>query len=222
MKRVPAKAPVSRHPEVVVARVLAAAQVEFMAVGYEAASTNRITKAFGGSKATLFRHFPTKEALLEGVIRAIASRWSVAVAAEAIPDGPPAEWLAAYARRTLDWILGEEPLFIGRLAIAEGHKFPSLQHVFAETAGGPLATALSERLAKWHRRGDLACSSPEGDATRFLDLTVSGLVSRALYRQPPLSAAERAEHVSRSVALFLDGCRARPADSSLPAARPKR
>ena len=207
MKRVLAKAPVSRRPEVVALRILAAAQAEFMAAGYEAASTNRITAAFGGSKATLFRHFPTKEALLEAVIRSIATRWRTAVAAEAIPDTPPGEWLAAFASRTLDWILGEEPLFVGRLGIAEGHKFPALRQVFAETAGAPLSAVLSARLAEWHRRGVLVCPHPDADATRFLDLTVSGLVSRALYRQPPLSAAERTAHVAGAVALFLDGCR---------------
>lgn len=177
-------------------------------MGYEAASTNRITAAFGGSKATLFRHYPSKEALLEAVIRDITARWASAVDVDGISAGHPEAWLAAFAERVLDWILGEEPLFVGRLAIAEGHKFPGLGHVFAETAGEPLVAVLAERLAAWTASGRLM-SKPAADARHFLDLAVSGPVNRALYRQPPLSATDRTDHVAGAVRLFLDGCRKR-------------
>ncbi|MFK5047857.1 TetR/AcrR family transcriptional regulator, partial [Klebsiella pneumoniae] len=57
-KPCPMKAPVSRNPAVVRARILDAAQAEFMEHGYAGASTNRILDRFGGSKPTMFRHFP--------------------------------------------------------------------------------------------------------------------------------------------------------------------
>jgi TetR/AcrR family transcriptional regulator, mexJK operon transcriptional repressor len=187
-------------------RILTAAQAEFMAHGYEGASTNRITARFGGSKATVFRHYPTKEALLGAVVKAIAGQWEQALRADDLPSTTPTAWLEAVGLRTLAWILGEEPLFIGRLAIAEGHKFPSLQHIFAETAGLPLRAFIARQLRRWTDEGVLQCADPKADADSYLDLVVTGLVSRRLYGEPLPSVARRKTHVQRNVRLFLRGC----------------
>jgi AcrR family transcriptional regulator len=203
------KAPVSRDPQVVVGRILDAAQAEFQAVGFEAASTNAITQAFGGSKATLFRHFPTKQQLLEAVIRRVAGRWQSEIGQTGSQADAPADWLEDFAIRTLTWILSPDLLFVGRLAIAEGHKFPELQSVFRETAGGPLQARLVERLTSWTQSRILDARDPERDAVHFLDLVAAGAVSRALYGDGVLSAEAQADHARRAVALFLDGRRPR-------------
>ena len=203
----PRKSPVSRDPVVVTGRILSAAQAEFMAHGYEAASTNRITQRFGGSKATLFRYFPTKESLLEAVVRRVAEQWEPAVDWRGIDQPTEEGWLVTFGTRILEWILGDDPIFIGRLAIAEGHKFPRLEHVFDDSAGKPLRSALSRRLRAWTREGRLACRDADADAMLFMDLIVAGAVSRRLYGEGPLTGARLAAHVRRGVALFLNGCR---------------
>ena len=200
------KAPVSRDPDTVRRRILDAAQAEFMAHGYEAASTNCITDHFGGSKATLFRHYASKEALLEAVVRRIAGQWESALDWRSIADGAPREWLEAVGVRTLGWILGDEPIFIGRLAIAEGHKFPALEHTFEETAARPMRTMIARQLRHWSQAGLLDCRHPLADAEHWIDLVVSGPVSRRLYGAPRLVGARLRSHVRRAVELFLDGC----------------
>jgi AcrR family transcriptional regulator len=206
MTAVKSKSVVSRSPEIVTARILDAAQAEFMATGYEAASTNRITDAFGGSKATIFRYFPTKEKMLEAVIRRIAGRWRETVAREGMPELAPREWLELYASRILSWLLSEESLFLGRLAVAEGHKFPDLSLVFEETASKPLQRILEQRLAAWTRLGLLTSRDPKNDAVHFLDLLIGGPVSRALYHMPDPSDREMKRHIRRGIDLFLHGC----------------
>lgn len=196
---------VSRDPQVVSARILDAAQREFMAHGYEAASTNRITRGFGGSKATLFRYFPSKEALLEAVVRRIAGGWHARVDSRHIPPDSPERWLTEFGIRTLGWLLTEELIFLGRLGIAEGHKFPKLERVFQETAGRPLQAVLAQRLRGWTRAGLLACREPRKDAERFLDLVASGAVSRRLYGDAALSGTRLTAHVKDAVALYLRG-----------------
>lgn len=178
-----------------------------MAAGYEAASTNQIVARFGGSKATLFRYYPTKERLLEGVLLRIADRWARAVDLRDVAADDPEAWLAECGRRALAWILGPEPLFVGRLAIAEGHKFPRLGRVFGQRAIDPLQRELAARLAEWHRKGRLHSASPRRDAEHFLDLAVSGEVSRALYGRPPRTARARNRHLRECVGLFLRGLR---------------
>lgn len=200
------KHPISRHPDTVRRRILDAAQAEFMTHGYEAASTNRITEQFGGSKATLFRHYASKEALLEAVVRRIAGQWEGALDGRSIPEGAPRAWLEAVGTRTLGWILGDEPIFIGRLAIAEGHKFPALEHTFEEMAARPMRAMIARQLRRWTKAGVLHCPQPLADAEHWIDLVVSGPVSRRLYGAPPLAGARLRAHVRRSVELFIEGC----------------
>lgn len=186
-------------------RILDAAQAEFAAAGYEAASTNSITAGFGGSKATLFRYYATKEQLLEAVLRRIASRWRNTIDLDALPDEDPRSWLEGCGKQTLRWILGPEPLFVGRLAIAEGHRFPALDHIFVELAVEPLQAALSARLAAWTHQRKLRSVSPASDAELFFDLVVSGEVSRALYGGRRRSAQASMRRLRRAVDLFLSG-----------------
>ena len=200
------KAPVSRNPEIVSRRILDAAQAEFMEFGYEAASTNRIAQRLGGSKATLFRYYQSKEALLEAVVRRIADRWHAAVNWQSIRDPSPAGWLQAFAVMTLEWILGDEPLFVGRLVVAEGHKFPSLKRIFERTVTVSLQDVLAKRLRVWARAGLIDCANATLTAGSFLDLVISGAVSRKLYRLRSPGHAALARQTRHNVHLFLHGC----------------
>lgn len=205
----------SRDPDIVRGRILDAAQAEFMAAGFAGASTNRMLERFGGSKPTMFRHFPTKRALFEGVVARIAGRWTNAVAWREIASDAPDAWLAAFAAMALDWILTDENIFVGRMAIAEGAHFPEVAAVYRGLAVEPIEAVLAARLRGWTEAGLLACADPAADAVSFLDLTLSGMVSRRLYRVPePPDGAGRAAHVRRCVALFLDGRRRRGDDTS--------
>jgi AcrR family transcriptional regulator len=208
MPRKSAKVPVSRDPAVVTARILAAAQAEFMAHGYFAASTNRICRAFGGSKATLFRYFPTKEQLLEAVVRRIAAEWQGAVDWRSIESDEPEVWLATFAERILGWILAAEPIFVGRLAIAERQRLPRLEQTFHATAGRPLLAVAARQLRRWSGEGRMAVADPRRDASHFLDLAISGAVSRTFYGAAPLAGRTLKAHVTRCVTLFLRGCSA--------------
>ena len=205
------KSPVSRNPEVVRARILDAAQAEFMAEGFAGASTNRILERFGGSKPTMFRHFPTKRALFEAVVGRIANRWRDAVDMRDADPAAPEPWLQSFALRALAWILTDESIFVGRMAIAEGHLFPEVGETYPALAVEPLNALLAERLKAWTTAGLLACDDPERDALAFFDLTLAGMVSRKLYRvDEGFDHASLSEHARRCVALYLRGVQVRP------------
>lgn len=196
---------ISRDPAKVSQRILDAAEREFIEFGFVAASTNRIAAGFGGSKATLFRHYSSKEALLEAVIHRIASQWRLEVRLSDLQDGEPHQWLTDFAVMVLAWILGEGPIFVGRLGIAEGQKFPRLAPVFQDAAGQPLEDALAVRLELWTKAGALTSIDPAEDARLFFDLVVSGAVSRALYGVEILSGERLSAHAGRATDLFLLG-----------------
>ena len=202
---------VSRNPEIVKTGILDAAQAEFMAEGYAGASTNRIVERFGRSKPTVFRHFPTKRALFEGVVARIAARWAEQVDWRGIPTDVPAEWLRSFATRALQWVMSDDTIFVSRMAVASGHEFPEVVDTFRGLAVEPIQRVIAGRLRAWTKEGLLECHEPKRDAEGFLDLTISGLVSRRLYGVPDLSPSEVRRHMEHRVAIFLRGMEARQA-----------
>jgi TetR/AcrR family transcriptional regulator, mexJK operon transcriptional repressor len=188
----------SRKPEIVRDRILDAAQGEFMARGFEGASTNRILESFGGSKPTMFRYFPTKRALFAGVVDRIARRWEGTLEPE---DGDPETWLRDFARRVLGRVLDADNLFVGRMAVAEGASFPEIGEIYRSFAAEAIEAALAARLRRWNAQGLLRSEDPERDALAFLDLTVAGVVGRRLYGVPGPDSLD--DHVAYCVARFL-------------------
>jgi AcrR family transcriptional regulator len=195
----------SRKPEAVRERILDAAQAEFMAHGFAAASTNRILERFAGSKPTMFRHFPTKREMFAGVVQRIASRWRSEIDPARIDAPDPQSWLNAFGLLALAWITSDENLFVGRMAVAEGAEFPEVAELYTREAVEPIEGALASRLATWSAGGLITTTDPERDALAFLDLTLAGQVSRRLYGAPPPSPAAVAAHVGHCVGVFLQG-----------------
>jgi AcrR family transcriptional regulator len=196
----------SRDPEQVKTRILDAAQAEFMASGYAGASTNRMLELFGGSKPTMFRHFPSKRALFDGVVARIASRWASQIDWQHIDRAEPGAWLRAFGSMALSWILTDENIFVGRMAIAEGAAFPEVSATYRSLAVEPIEAVLAAQFRAWHVSSVLVATDPERDAVCFLDLALSGVVARKLYRvQEGWSSDDVAEHVAYATDLFLNG-----------------
>ena len=182
-----------------------------MAEGYAGASTNRIVERFGRSKPTLFRHFPTKRALFEGVVARIAARWTEQVDWRGIPADQPEVWLRSFATRALQWVMSDDTIFVSRMAVAAGHEFPEVVDTFRSLAVEPIQRVVADRLRAWTKAGLLDCHQPKRAAESFLDLTISGLVSRRLYGVPDLSELEIRRHMEHNVGIFLKGTEARTA-----------
>lgn len=208
---------VRRDPQIVRQRILDAAQHEFMRVGYERANTNLIAQRFGVSKATIFRYFPTKRDLFEAVVERIAERWRQGIAIDTIAADTPREWLTLFAEAALHWILQDEALFVGRIAISEGPFHDEVRNLWPKLAALPVQRTLADRFLSWQDAGLVRAGAPENFATAFLDLTISGEVSRALYGHGPKPSPEAiTRHASICVDIFLNGC---SAGSAAPSSR---
>lgn len=187
-------------------RVLDAAQAEFLAHGYAGASTNRILDRFGGSKATMFRHFATKEAMFAAVIGRIAERMVADGAVAAPSDADPKTWLNVYGRQAMKVTLTGDALFVARVVVAEGARFPEVRRRFVAATIEPMLNLLADRLARWTQAGLLECRDPEGDAIRFVDIVMSGSLNRCLFgAATPPAACEIDALVGEAVDIFLRG-----------------
>lgn len=92
---------------------------KFLALGYERTSMAQISAAFGGSKTTLYTHFPTKEEMFLAVIENLA-RGKVDSAFSALTlHGAIKETLINFGEKYLSITCSKEILKVFRMGISE-------------------------------------------------------------------------------------------------------
>jgi AcrR family transcriptional regulator len=116
--------------------IMEAARKVFLEQGYDASSTDLIARMAGVSKATVYAHFESKEALLIALIedemrtKAPAALWE--------PEPGPLDveaTLRSIARRFTGFFLSGEGFGLHRLMIAQAPRFPEIGRFFY--AAGP-------------------------------------------------------------------------------------
>jgi AcrR family transcriptional regulator len=100
--------------------ILATAYRLFRAQGFDRTSVSEITAGVGGSKATIYSHFPSKEELFVECMMAAADTYMAGTLKhlEASSDNPRVA-LLAFGRSFLGFICSPEQLEVRRLMIAE-------------------------------------------------------------------------------------------------------
>jgi AcrR family transcriptional regulator len=176
----------------------------FLNEGYAAASMAAIAAQVGGSKATLYNYFPSKESLFVAIVSAESESESAANPIAGTEEADVAFALRAMGMRFLNFTLTDRALRIHRLVIAESCRFPELGRAFYEN--GP--KRMIDLLASWIRReaaaGRLQAADPDRAADHFLCLCKSPLYQRVLWNVAPSPAPEaRRACVDAAVEVFL-------------------
>lgn len=190
------------------AAIMAAATDIFLEQGFGAATLDEVVRRAGGSRATLYEHFGSKEGLFAAII---AEQCAVVVAPlDVLPrdHGAPEDVLYAVGRRFLEILMNPRGLGLYRLVSAEAARFPALgAQVFSS---GPKAAA--DHLAGYLRTqvaaGGLALPDVDLAARHFLEMVKGDLHTRALFAVAPApSDMEIDACVRGAVATFLGGAR---------------
>jgi AcrR family transcriptional regulator len=163
------------------AAILKAATEVFLASGYEGARLEEIIRRSGGSLATLYAQFGSKEGLFGAIIADICSEMVARLPDLDEPSArAPEEVLFAFASTCLGLLLTPVSLALYRVVIGESARFPELGRAVFEA--GPQVAA--ERLAAYLRhqteRGALRVSNPDLAARQFLEMVKGDLHFRAL------------------------------------------
>jgi TetR/AcrR family transcriptional regulator, mexJK operon transcriptional repressor len=187
-------------------QLIAVAEQLFLEHGFANTSVNAIVREAGGSLATLYSEFGSKEALFESVLSERAARF-FPEDRSAPCDMPDAMTeLRALATHMLKRMLSEDGLAVYRIAVHEAPRFPALRKALLEV-GMP---GLLERTARYLRaladRGALKVEdSPESArlaASRFIALVQGQLVFSAACGGE-VSARTRITHVNDAILAFL-------------------
>jgi AcrR family transcriptional regulator len=188
-------------------KLLAAARQVFLERGYVGASIEEVMRRVGGSKASLYRYFGSKEGLFFDILAVESERFMKDLEIPQSADQDVEATLTAIGRRFLRQMIDEDRLGLYRVIFAEAQRFPELARRFFERGPRRSHAALAHYLRLQTQAGRLDCPDPDFAAAQFFELIKGRPHSALLFGLAPFPrGAGREAHIAASVRLFLYGC----------------
>ncbi|HEX2890361.1 TetR/AcrR family transcriptional regulator [Vineibacter terrae] len=184
--------------------MLSAATQIFLERGYDAASMDMVALHAGVSKATIYSHFTSKDALFGAIIDALVKGMVIDIGRLAVDQAPPEQVLTQVGRAYLDLALAARSLALHRLVVVEAARTTGLGKLIYRTGPARLADALARYL---ERQPALAVADVRLAAEQFLGMVLGHAQLRLLLKAaPPQHArADIDRLVTQAVATFLRG-----------------
>jgi TetR/AcrR family transcriptional regulator, mexJK operon transcriptional repressor len=190
------------------ASILRAARPILLRDGLGGTTLDRVATEGGIAKMTLYRHFPSKEALFEGLVTTMCDYMreglNNAPLADIVEPGPTR--LANELRAFTSALIEPDALALYRLIVADGWRFPDLARVFYNSG----MRVIRQRIEAILRNGGIPAQQSEtlsaevvaislGDAYQraVLGLAEAG-DAKAFVQQIDVAAAHGFERLTRS------------------------
>lgn len=171
--------------------------------GYGQTSMSSIAAALGGSKATLYKYFPSKEVLFETAM--------VQCCEELFADNPNnelscnnvSEYLVQAGSLALKGMLKPRALEISRLVFSEGARHPEIAEIFYVKGVEPTHHFIAQGLSHFHSSGQIVCPDPLTAARLFLGMIRADVHMRGICGLKPFpTEVSLDEHVVRAATTF--------------------
>ena len=184
--------------------ILDVAETTFGELGFERTSMSEICTRLGGSKATLYNYFPSKEALfLEVMFQASEADFHHTMQSLQSGHSDVAQTLRIFGRRLLTLLYSPNVIAVRRLLVAEGGRANIGQRCYEQ---GPrhshacVGAFLKQAMAQGLLRSDSTAL-----ATRHLHaLLEAELIARFLFQHEPLPSPEEiTQCCDRAVDAFM-------------------
>ncbi|WP_202353341.1 TetR/AcrR family transcriptional regulator [Mesorhizobium sp. 113-1-2] len=174
------------------ASILRAARPILLRDGLGGTTLDRVAAEGGIAKMTLYRHFPSKEALFEGLVTAMCEYMREEIENAAPPDinKPRADRLAEELHAFITALLEPDALALYRLIVADGWRFPALSKVF-ELSG---MRVIRQRIAGLLEPGAVPSSASLTIAGGIVALALGDAYQRAIMGIVEEGDAEVFEH----------------------------
>lgn len=201
--------------------IVEAARRLFLEMGYERATMGELNRRLGGSKATLYGYFRSKQELFVAVTEALASLHLADAVSELerLPEAGMEDGLARFALQLLIPMASEAGLALQRMITGESGR-SEVGELFLDLGPRRCLAALTASLRAAMDRGDLEPGPADVLAIQFMGLVRAEIDLRTYMRQPPvLDPAQLQAMARRAVAMFLGGYRALSAPEAATAAR---
>ena len=187
--------------------ILAGAMQEFLAHGYSATSMDRVAKAAGVSKATVYSYFENKEKLFSASIERLAKEKYATVfnptgdnATHRSLQGEPPVVLRRIINNFLEMAAGDPQLqdFM-RSMMGESGRFPILAQVYIRHIAKPVLETIAGYLAS---HPNLQIADPEATARIILGTVVYFIILQEVMHGKEILPMERDRLVNSLVDLI--------------------
>lgn len=191
--------------------IIAVAAEVFAQDGYGASSMSTIARRLGGSKATLYKYFSSKEHLFEAVMRRRCEGVLAPLRDLRSSDEEDLEsLLAAFGAAFLTKIYEAVSLDLHRLIQSEGMRFPELGEAFFRSGPNAVVEELRATLERFHVAGQIVCDDTVLAAGQFLGMVRGDHHLRfSVGLLPAPDAAEIERQVRHAARIFVSGLRPR-------------
>jgi AcrR family transcriptional regulator len=181
--------------------ILKAARAVIEEVGYRGASMSAIAARLGGSKATLYGYFATKERLFAAaMVDAVEARGDALLALLDAQDPDLGRVLRAFGFAYLAFVTSGEIIAQSRTAIAEAAASELGKELYTlgpKRAWDAICVYLADRTAE----GKLRCTAPRLAAYQLKSLIEAGIMEPQLFGVAPLF--DPTEVVDSAVRVFM-------------------
>ncbi|GAB3616963.1 efflux system transcriptional repressor MexL [Okibacterium endophyticum] len=189
--------------------MLAAAERQFLATGYDSVTMDSIAKESGVAKQTLYSHFGSKRALFLELVTTTTAGAAHTVLADPAPidhDTDPRTVLGAVLRNQLSTVLTPSILALRRLVVTEAVRSPELAAALYEHGPRRAINALATILRTFDSLEMLHVPDADAAATQLNWLVMGEPLNRAMMlgdAASQLSDTEIQHHVDRALETFL-------------------
>lgn len=160
------------------AAILQSARPIMLRDGLGGTTLDRVAAEGGIAKMTLYRHFPSKEALFEGLVTAMCEYMR-----EGFENAPLVEMGKSGANRLADELraftsalIEPDALALYRLIVADGWRFPDLARVFEQSG----MRVIRKRIAELLETGGVPANKSRQVAAEVVHLSLGDAYQRAV------------------------------------------
>lgn len=162
----------------------------FFTQGYGGTSMSSIAARVGGSKTTLWSHFPSKEALFTAVVDDLVVRYGQALDLPFENDLGVPDTLRVFGAGMMGIVMSPPVLALHRLVIGEASRFPELGALFHQRGPERGRVKLSQWLSRAMADGEVRQGDPRRAAGQFSHMCQSGVYQACLYGLKPTATAD--------------------------------
>jgi TetR/AcrR family transcriptional repressor of mexJK operon len=161
--------------------IVTAATEVFFEKGYGRTSMDDVIAKVGGSKRTLYAHFPSKDALFVAIVRNISGRALSGFQPQL--EGDFEATLREMGLHYLEILLKPQTISLFRAMVSEAPHFPHLAKTFFENGPHRISSHFSEFFKAHNAKGIYRISNPDLVARQFL-----GMIRGDLHLEAVLTA----------------------------------
>lgn len=184
--------------------ILEVARDHFLQHGYAATTMSEIAATIGGSKATLWSYFPSKEALFEAVLDQVTTQFRQQMVELLDPGSDFEATLRSFCRRFLEKVTMPAAISLHRLIHAEAGRFPEVGEIFYERGPATTHRLLGKFIGAAMERGLIRLDDATQASKVLITLCMAGGHQQMLLGRIDRTYPERiATDADSAVDLFL-------------------